>query len=166
MTLERNPTRLFGMALLTLALTGCAQVIGIEDFTVGDGASTEGGSSSGGQPVDICEAVHGCTYNEDDPLMNHIGAPELYISFNATQYDPRCAIVDDGTSVVFKSETHTFNDIPLSGGVFPKVDPESPLKTPADPTKTEEAFTLSGKCAYPYFSTTNGLTGVIFIAKP
>jgi hypothetical protein len=40
--------------LLGLTLTGCAQVIGIDEFTL------TGGSGGTGEPVDVCNDVHGC----------------------------------------------------------------------------------------------------------
>ena len=146
--------------LLLSALTGCAGVVGIEDFSVGQSTGGGGSGSGGGAPVDVCNAVHGCTR---ETAKDETGLTGVYISFSETAYSPRCIVIDSGTTVTFKSLTGTFVQVPLSGGVFPTVDPASPLETPADATSTETSFTLSGACSFPYFSSSNGQTGVIFV---
>jgi hypothetical protein len=146
--------------LLLSALTGCAEVVGIEDFSVGQATGGGGSGSGGGAPVDACNAVHGCARAT---AKDETGLTGVYISFSETTYTPRCIVIDSGTTVTFKSITGTFVQVPLAGGVFPEVDPESPIKTPSDQTSTETSFTLSGACSFPYFSSSNGQTGVIFV---
>lgn len=182
MTSERTPPRFFGMALLTLALTGCAQVIGIDDFTVDEGAgnasgpgsgsgsnSGSGGSGSGtgsgtggGEPMNICEAVHGCTLGMAD---NQTASPNVYIGFTLSGYDPNCALVKAGSTVIFISQSYNFDEVPIQGGVIGKPDMGSPIKNPSDTTMNEVSIPLPlpGECAYPYYSPKTGKTGVIFI---
>jgi hypothetical protein len=173
MTLERTPLRLFGIALLSVALTSCAQVIGIEDFTVDEGAgnasggggasgSSTGGSSSSGQPVNICESVHGCTRGAaEDKTLN----ANVYIDFSPLGYDPQCIVVKEGSTVIFQSTSFTFGDMPIQGGVLGMPDMESPMQNPADMTAKMASFPLPvpGECAYPYYSPESGPAGVIFI---
>ena len=155
----RSTPRMIGAALFPLlALLGCAQVVGIEEFSVGQ--ATSGGGGDGGATVDVCNAVHGCTRAT---AMDETGVSVFYISFSETAYTPRCILIDSGTKVTFKSTLGTFVDVPLAGGVIPNADPMSPLKTPTDPTSTEASFVLSGACSFPYFSKSHGQTGVIFV---
>ena len=159
----RSTSGMTSVAVFLLStLTGCAEVVGIEDFSVGQatGGGGGGGGSGGGAPVDSCNAVHGCTRAT---AKDETGLTGVYISFSETTYTPRCIVIDSGTTVTFKSVTGTFVQVPLAGGVFPEVDPASPLETPADQTSTETSFTLAGACSFPYFSTSNGQTGVIFV---
>jgi hypothetical protein len=143
---------------LLSALAGCAEVVGIEDFSVGQ--ATGGGGNGGGAPVDTCNAVHGCAR---ETAKDETGLTGVYINFSETAYTPRCIVIDSGATVTFTSVTATFVQVPLAGGVFPEVDPESLIKTPSDQTSTETSFTLAGACSFPYFSTSNGQTGVIFV---
>lgn len=146
----------FGAAVLAAGLGGCAPIVGIEDFTVGE----PGEATGGGVPVDICNAVHGCTREDAEDFT---GFPNVTISFESNGYDPRCILVSNGAMVHFKSNSYTFNDFPIAGGVSPVADTESPIKQPSDPTVNQIDVTLMGECSYPYFSPGHGKNGVIFL---
>lgn len=155
MTAQKITLRRFGAALFALTLTGCAQVIGIDDFTL------TGGSASSGEPVDPCNDVHGCKRELAEDLT---GVSPANIGFGSTGYEPRCAIVQSGATVEFKGSGYTFDELPIAGGVFPTVDASSPIQNPSPSTSSTATFILGSACSYPYFSPgALEKTGVIFI---
>jgi hypothetical protein len=139
--------------LLGLTLTGCAQVIGIDEFTL------TGGSGGTGEPVDVCNDVHGC---KRETATDYTGLPTVSLGFGASGFDSPCVLVDSGATVTFDGGGYTFEDIPIAGGVKPTADPNSPIKNPMPANVTTASFTLGSECSYPYFMTTIGKTGVIF----
>ena len=156
--------RIGAALLLCVGASGCAGVVGIEEFSLADakgaggsGASGGGGGGGGGTVVDVCTAVHGCTRDGAEDLR---AASTVHISFNDAGYMPRCILVRSGKTMSFEGD---FAQIPIAGGVFPDEDQDSPIKNPTDPMAIVAPFVLSGACAFPYFSPKTGKTGVIFL---
>jgi len=157
MTTEKTTPKRIGAALLTLALTGCAQVIGIDEFTLG---GEGGGSGSGGQTVDPCNEVHGCKREAADNLT---ALPTVNISFDPSGYEPPCVRAKAGATVKFDGQAYNFENVSIAGGVSPTVDPDSPIKNPIPADVSAASFVLGSECSYPYFSPSLGNAGVIFI---
>lgn len=157
MSLRTTRGMLCAMFPFALALAGCAEVVGIEDFTVSEA------SSSTGPLVDACTEVHGCTRVMATDYTQ-IPGDEVGVSFDATGYDPRCIRVRSGTKVIFNSSS-TFAEFPIVGGIYPNEDSTSQIQPP-DPNAMVATFQLSGRCSFPYFSRTNGavLNGAVFIS--
>lgn len=153
MTTEKTTPKRIGAALLTLALTGCAQVIGIDEFTLGSEGDT------GGMPADPCNEVHGCKRGD---ATDQTGLPTVNIGFDASGYKPACILVDAGVTVKFSSQAFTFDDVSIEGGVSSTADPDSPIKNPMPADVLTASFVLGSECSYPYFSTSIGKAGVIF----
>ncbi len=148
---------------LALVTAGCAEIVGVEDFTVAQGAAS--GGSSGAMMDDPCIKVHGCD-GETAKDETSISTDTVNIAFDKDGYRPRCVRILPGTKVNFNSLS-TFVDFPIAGGIYPDVDPSSPIKNPADPSVHEVEFTLSGDCVFPYFSPPNGgtMNGAIFVGS-
>jgi len=155
MTARKTIPRRFGAALFALTLTGCAQVIGIDDFTL-----TGGPSGGGGEPVDVCNEVHGCTR---ETAEDFVGVSPLIVKFGAAGFQTPCILAKSGVTVTFDSGSYTFEKIPIAGGVAPMADPDSPIKNPDPANVTTASFPLGSECSYPFFMTTSGKGGVIFI---
>jgi hypothetical protein len=146
--------------LLSLASAGCAQVVGIDEFSLAKAGSAGDAGCGGETAVGVCAAVHDCTRDGATDLTR---APDIYISFSEAGYNSRCIRADSGVKVNFSSTMTNFDQIPIAGGIFPDVDPCSPIKNPADPMAMQASFVLSGACAFPYFSPMTGQTGAIFL---
>ncbi|UQA62819.1 hypothetical protein [Polyangium aurulentum] len=154
MTARKTTPRRFGAALFALTLTGCAQVIGIEDFTL------TGGPGGGGEPVDVCNEVHGCTR---EMAENWTALSTITVNFGASGFETPCILARAGMSVTFDAGGFTFEQVPIAGGVYPTEDPDSPIKNPVPGNMSTASFTLGSDCSYPYFLQTTAETGVIFI---
>jgi hypothetical protein len=155
MVAARTSWRRIGVALLLwVGSSGCAGVVGIEEFSL---KGAEGPGGGGGPVVDVCTAVHGCTREGAEDLR---AASTVHISFGDAGYDPRCILVRSDKTMSFEGN---FAQVPIAGGVSPNEDPDSPIKNPTDPTAMVAPFVLSGACAFPYFSPMTGQTGAIFL---
>lgn len=150
---------------MTLTTTGCAEVVGIEDFSVDEtSTSSPSGGSSGMMAIDPCGDVHGCT--RDDAIIYTGELMEtINVEFKTTGYEPRCIRIRTDQRVNFNSDGITFQEIPIQGGIFPNPDPKSPIQPPPDLKATEMIveFPPTG-CGYPYYSPSNGATlqGVVY----
>jgi hypothetical protein len=152
------------LAASAIGPAGCAAVVGVEDFTVdGEGSGAGASASSGGPMIDVCEEVHGCTRNMAFDYTIDPGST-VGVGFNEKGYDPPCIRILNGKNVNFNSSTHTFIDYPIAGGIAPDVDPMSPIKETTSAAKAM-AFTISGGCGFPFFSTKAPDThkGAIFV---
>ncbi len=129
----------------------CTAIVGVEDFTLAQGSS------------DPCTMVHGCLRIDADDYSG-LQLTEVYVGFDDKGYSPRCIRIRSGMKVIFNSLS-TFADYPIAGGIYPDVDPLSPIKNPPDPSVNEFPFTLSGGCVYPYFSPPDGdtMNGAVFV---
>jgi hypothetical protein len=157
------PAAVVALSSLAVAPSGCAAVVGVEDFTVegeGPGATTSTGTS-----MEIsCDKVHDCDRMTATNYTVMAGGT-VYVSFNATGYNPPCIRILNGVNVTFNSSTHSFVDIPLAGGISPDVDPGSDIKEVSTSAK-DATFEIAGEeCVYPFFSPKfpETHTGAVFI---
>jgi hypothetical protein len=161
MTAEKSTPRRFGAAFVALALTGCAQVIGIDDFTVADTGGV-GASGGGGTSADPCNEVHGC---KRTMATNFTGLPTVHVNFDSTGFDPPCILVDSSATLTFDGQGYTFDDVPVTGGVLPTADPLSPIQNPDPANVLTASFKLGSACSYPYFSPLLNKAGVVFVVS-
>lgn len=165
MTAQRSTPRRFEAALLAFALAGCAQVIGIDEFTVADTSNGSGSASGsgGGPPADPCNAVHGCNR---EMATDFTGLGTVHVNFDSTGYTPPCIVVDPGATLSLDGQGYTFEDVPVTGGVLPMPDALSPIQNPDPPGVMSASFPLGSACSYPYFSPLLNKAGVVFVALP
>jgi len=156
------PAAVVALSSLAIAPSGCAAVVGVEDFTVeeGSGATNSTGTSIGSS----CDKVHDCDRMTANNYTVMAGGT-VYVSFDETGYNPPCIRIINGVNVTFNSSSHTFVEIPLAGGISPKVDPDSDIKE-VNTSANEATFEIAGEeCVYPYFSPKFPVThrGAVFI---
>jgi hypothetical protein len=146
-------TALKALCALTFAAVplACTAIVGVEDFTLESAAD------------DPCTMVHGCLRSDAGDFTG-IQMNEVYVGFDEEGYNPRCIRIRSGMKVIFNSLS-TFADYPIAGGIYPDVDPTSPIKNPANLSDNEASITLSGDCVFPYFSPPKGdtMNGAVFV---
>ena len=143
------PAAVVALSSLAVAPSGCAAVVGVEDFTVeGEGPGT---GSTGTSMEDVCrKKVHGCERGTADNYADDVET-EVFVSFGDGGYKPPCIRIRSEMQVIFNSGTHTFAQIPLVGGIAPVVDKTSAIPL-TESMSSDATITFPEGCIHPYFS--------------